>query len=167
MSLRLNTGTEEFPLEPGDELTPPREVVITEDIAAVLLPVLSKQQREWEQVALGTNNPPIAPLARIAAESGVMERRIYGILNGETLFTDLDITDRLLMAAGITMAMEMPESAFITTQDANELTIEHSALMKNIARARGDYVPPSGSKAMRHWPGPYRRRLFQEQKRAA
>jgi hypothetical protein len=147
---------------------PAREVVLADDLIPIVRRELDERTRLWnEQAARGPQLAQLSPLTILAADSGVPERSIWRILNGDTACVDLALADRILMSLDLNISLTLPPEAFVPMSEARLATQEQTELMKTIARRRGEYVPPAGSKAMRTWSGPMRRKLSREGEQAA
>ena len=141
---------------------PEREVVLAEELKLLVEPILAQQEAAYKSRAEGQNHCPGGPLSLLAMHSGVPERSIFRILKGESVTVDLDLADRILMALDLNLTLDLPAGAIVPQREATNAVLEQTELLKAIARRRGDYVPPAGSKAMRTWAGPYRRKLERE-----
>ena len=89
---------------------PEREVVIAEDLAAVIRPEIERRRRVYEKHAKTTSYGaghanPVGPMAQIEAESGLTERAVFRILSGETMSVDLGVADRLCLALDMNITL--------------------------------------------------------------
>src|SRR5690348_16647648 len=126
-----------------------REVVLVEDLAPLVQRVLDKRQRVYdEENSTMEGRQLIWPVAELAQESGVPERRIYAILKGETAAVDLDVADRLLLACGMFVELELPD-AIHPADEVREATMEQASMMPDYARRRGLTIPAQGTSARR------------------
>lgn len=143
-----------------------REVVLTEDLAPLLQRVLDKRQRVYdEENSSCEGRQLIGPVAALSEESKVPERRIYSILKGETAAVDLDVADRLLLACGMFVELELPE-AIHPADVVREATMEQAAMIPAWAKARGIPIPPHGTSARRSFGG-VARRIAKKERTAA
>lgn len=128
-----------------------REVVLTEDIGPVIQAWAERQSRtfaaEWGKPLTWNHAKggyidayvsPFPPLARLAQEAEIDARDIYSIIKQERVCIDFFKADRILHA--------IDESVHhFQTYPATEVhsaTMEQTAIIRNLARARGDYIPP-------------------------
>lgn len=132
-----------------------REVLLSEDLAPVLSKWMERKlrahRREW---AAGSDKPnwsdghaahvqPFTPLARLALETGIDSRRIYAITTQECASVSLEIADEILMGID-------EHVAHFDVYDSREVTAavrEQNELLRNIARANGQYIPPCNRKS--------------------
>lgn len=143
---------------------PPREVVLTEDLLVVIGPIIGRAFELWEGSKSNTRNESreMGPLGTISAASGIPERTLFRILKGESVTTDLTVADRILMALGLNLSQCLPEGAIVSEQEARDAALVQTGILRHVAKSRGEYVPARGSKEMRTWAGPYRRKLAAE-----
>ena len=143
---------------------PPKEAVLAEDFIPVVRRELDRRTRLWreQEGAVGPQLAELSPLTLLAHESGVSERSIWRILNGDSAVVDLILADSILLALDLNLTLDLPESAIVSAREAQEAVWLQTELMKSVARQRGEYVPPAGSKAMRTWSGPQRRKHYRE-----
>jgi hypothetical protein len=143
---------------------PEPEVVLAEELIPVVRRELERRTKLWnEQVGqVGGELAQLSPLTLLAAHSGISERSIWRILNGDSAVVDLILADSLVQALDLTWGIEVPESAIVSQREARNAVQLQTELLKSVARQRGEYVPPAGSKAMRTWAGPQRRKHYRE-----
>lgn len=140
-----------------------KEVVLTEDLAPLLERVLSKRLQVWEANG-GTALGGVGPITQLAEESGILERRIFGILHGEQVAIDLDIADRLLLACGMFVELELPDSIY-RADEIRKATAEQTEMIWSFARQRGIAIPARGTSQRRQF-GAQMRRLAHREKAA-
>lgn len=152
MTLVIHSWDDDLPWNAANPEPIPaeRDVVLTEDLAPALnrwlQKALASHRRTW-----GANDSvkpswsdghtahtqPFTPLARLALETGIDARRIYGVINQEFASMGLDQADTLLLGIDETV------SSFDTykSRDVTAAVKEQNELLRNIARANGQYVP--------------------------
>ena len=142
-----------------------REVVIGDDFAAFLQPLIDQMQKTLTNPE-DERTTGLGALEIISGRSGVPQRTIYRILKGESESVDLDIADRILLALGRYVEIELADS-IITQYEATVATRIQLEMMEHWCRDRGLLMPPVGSKERRVFPGKVRRmaRAEEQQRR--
>lgn len=98
---------------------------------------------------------PIGAVASIALTSGIPDNSIRRLLRDEHIeYIDLDQADRLCLAFGLFIEIELPEEAFVNKMDAIRASREQSSMFRLIARCRGMVLDPD-----RHAPTRFKRQL--------
>ena len=143
-------------------------MVLAEDLAAVIRPIIDEQTKAWERVKHGKGfamvkdaNAP-APLSMLEMRSGVPARTIYRILSGESEIVDLDIADRICLGLYLNISIALEEEMFYPAGDLFRAMRVQSELMWQIAKVRGYAIPETGSEERRRLPGQLRRRWAKE-----
>lgn len=161
MTLVIHSWGDDLPWDadnPEPDRPENREVVLTEDLAPVLHKWLTRSlaahRGEWasdsthEKRKWGDGHTshchPFTPLARLALETGIDARRIYGVINQEFASMSLHQADVLLMGIDETI------SAFDTypSREVTAAVKEQGAILRNVARANGQYIPPGSRESM-------------------
>lgn len=123
-----------------------REVLLTEDIGPVIKAWVDRNTRqyrgEWASAGYGRDVDcfvhPFTPLARLACESKTDARDIYAIINQERNSVDFYKADRILHA----IDESVHHFDAYPANEVNAATMEQTEILRNVARARGDYIPP-------------------------
>lgn len=140
------------------------EVVLSEDLVPLIKPEMDRMQRRFEQENSSARNGSqsvMGPLAYISEQAGLDPRAVYRILTGESSFVDLDVADRLCLAVGKFVELELDDDCFYLKRDALKAAVEQTTFLRYIARSKGVFVPTE-KKARRAWPAQYRRRILKE-----
>lgn len=144
-----------------------KEVVLVEDLAPLIQRVIDKRQRVYDEENSSMDGRQlIGPVAALALESNVAERRIYAILKGEAAAVDLDIADRLLLACGLFVELEL-EHAIFPAEEVRQATAVQTSMLPAWAKARGIAVPAIGSPRRRDFGQQIRKRAAAEKKATA
>jgi hypothetical protein len=148
---------------------PEREVILAEDLAAVIGPEIERRRRRFEAEERLTTRPrtskgegPIGPLQQLEHETGLAERAIFRILKGEACWVDLTIADDICLALGLNITEALPSEAFRPASEVHDAVKMQTEMLFQNAQRRGLVVPPVGTSARRSFPGKYRRQLFRE-----
>lgn len=129
-----------------------REVVLVADLAPIITEWLAEQQRiherEWgTKLAVDkgaawqgseTNNfvRGCGPISRLCFESGLPERRIWGITRGEQASVSLDVADRVMMAMDKHVS-DLPVHDYYEVKEAVTMQTE---LIRQVVRCSGGYI---------------------------
>lgn len=122
------------------------EVVLTEDLLPLILPVIRKREVLWYQNASahthqGSNGMvPMGVRTQIAFETKMDERQLYRILSGETASVDLIDADALLQACNLHINFV----DVYTRSEVKRATQERAEILRWICKANGIYCPPKG-----------------------
>ena len=114
---------------------PEREAVM----ASQLRPLLRRWIEQREQAEAFLYGEPKQGVGRneLADASGIGARRLYGIINGEQTYVDLDAADRLLMAMGL----HISHVEVVTLREAREASNIFGQQVKAWYVAKGNEWP--------------------------
>lgn len=114
-----------------------REVVLVEDIAPMVQEWIDRQEARLKREGHVGWDDVCGPQERLAFESGIPLRRLYGILHGESEAMNLTQADELLFA----IDRHISEVEVYCASEARKAAYEQAAILRNIARATGVFIP--------------------------
>lgn len=133
-----------------------QEAVLAEDLAPILKEEIERLGAVLSADSYGAAKEYTGALEVIAERSGILGRRIYGVVRGEVDAVELDTADRLLLAVG----RHISEVQIVLRKDVKAVQGERTDLIRTVARCRGMHVPAKG--AHRDWTMKARRELLKE-----